>query len=505
MSNRALRPGAPATRTRTDPAPVRIVGEDRPRNGTCRARSRNFAHHRVIAMQQMTSTAARCAAAIGLFALAACSGGSSSTSTPAPTSALTATFDSDVAVQWHETLYTRIRLTGTNPPRAARVFGYSGVALYEAVVHGMPEHQSLQGQLNGLPAATLPEPTAGVAYDWAIAANRALAVVSNGLVPSSTAEFDAQEAALLAALETGVDTAIVDRSVDYGDALGNAILAWAATDGTALQADCQTNWVAPVPPNLGGWTPVSGSAQPLLPCWGDMRTFVVTDGDECEPVGPPPFSTSTSSPWYAQSLLVYNTTGDAGANLTQDQNDIARYWADNASATGTPPGHWVAITCQLAADEALTLDVSAEAFARVGMAVADAFVTCWKEKYTSYLQRPATYIRDNIDANWDPLLGTPNFPTYTSGHSSQSGAAAAVLTEMFGAYAFTDTCHSRLNPTAGLPADRSFSSFTEAANEAAVSRMYGGIHYAFDNYDGIDSGVCVGTVHNSTLRFLADN
>lgn len=457
-------------------------------------------------MTSKTTLTARCAVVLGFLALAACSnGGSDDDPAPAPTSALTATFDSDVAVQWNETLYTRIRLTSTNPLRASRAFAYAGVALYETVVHGMPDHQSLQGQLNGLPAATLPEPTAGQVYDWAIAANRALNVVCNDLVAGSTAEFDAQEAALLATLQVGVDTAVVDRSVDLGDAVGAAILAWAATDGTALQADCQTNWVAPIPPASGGWIPVSGTAQPLLPCWGDMRPFVVADGDECEPVGAPQFSTSNSSAWYAQALLVYNTTGDAGAGLTPDQHDIALYWNDNAGGTGTPPGHWIAIACQVAADEDLSLDVAAETMARVGMATADAFITCWKEKYTSYLQRPATYIRDNIDAAWDPLIGTPNFPTYISGHSTQSGAAATVLTGMFGAYAFTDTCHSRLNPTAGLPADRSFSSFAEAASEAAQSRLYGGIHFGFDNYDGIDSGACVGTVHNATLQFLAPN
>lgn len=454
-----------------------------------------------------THTAIRAAllAPLVVFGAACSNGGSDAPPAPAPTSALTATFDSAVAIQWHELLYTRIRDTNLNPPRAARAFAYAGVALYETVVHGMPGHRSLQGQLNGLPAATLPEPTAGDVYDWAIAANRALNVVSSALVANSTAEFDAQEAALLATLSTGVDTAVVDRSVSFGDAVGAAILGWAATDGTALQADCQTNWTAPIPPSAGGWIQVTGTAQPLLPCWGDMRTFVVLDGLECEPVGPPAFSTSADSAWYAQALLVHNTTGDEGAGLTPEQDAIARYWADNAGATGTPPGHWVAITCQVAADEALTLDVSAEAFARVGLAVADAFITCWKEKYTSYLMRPATYIRDNIDAAWDPLLATPNFPTYTSGHSTQSGAAATVLTFMFGAYAFTDTCHSRLDPLGGLPPDRAFSSFAEAASEAAISRMYGGIHYAFDNYDGIDSGVCVGLVHDNTLQFLADD
>lgn len=452
---------------------------------------------------------ARCTVLLGALALAACSGGSDDGPSVAPASPLTSTYDSTVAIQWNETLYARIRDTGVNPPRAARVWGYTGVALYEAVVPGMPDHRSLGDQLNGLTPAMLPDPGPGV-HDWAIAANRALAVVSNALVAGSTAEFDAQEAALLATLSAGVSTAVADRSVAFGDALGDAIVAWAATDGTADQAACQAGWVAPIPPASGGWIPVTGSAQPLLPCWGAMRPFVVADGDECEPVGAPAFSTSATSPFYAQGLLVANTTGDDGANLTADQRDIGLYWSDGATATGTPPGHWVAIACQLCGPTELDLklDRAAEAFARVGMAVHDAFITCWQEKFTSYLQRPATYITTSttIDPAWTPLLATPNFPTYPSGHSTQSGAAATVLTHMFGAYEFTDTCHSRLNSgTPGLPADRTFTSFSEAASEAAISRLYGGIHYLFDNYDGIDSGVCVGTVHNSTLHFLADN
>lgn len=452
---------------------------------------------------------ARFAIALGVLALAACSGGSDDDDSPAPSSALTSTFDSSVAVQWNETLYGRVRDTGLNPPRVARVFGYTGLTLYEAVVRGMPEHQSLAGQVNGLTDALLPDPAPGV-HNWGIAANRALAVVSNALVANSTAQFDAQEAALLATLSTGVSTAVVDRSVAFGDALGTAIVAWAATDGTADQAACQAGWVAPIPPANGGWIQVTGVAQPLLPCWGAMRTFVVTDSEECEPVGAPAFSTNTTSAFYAQGLLVNNTTGDDGANLSTDQRDIALYWADSVSATGTPPGHWVAICCQLCGPTELdlSLDVAAEAFARVGMAVHDAFVTCWEEKFTSYLQRPATYITAStaIDPAWSTVIPTPNFPTYPSGHSTQSGAAATVLTHMFGAYEFTDTCHSRLNTgTPGLPADRTFGSFSQAASEAAISRLYGGIHFLFDNYDGIDSGVCVGTVHNSTLHFLADN
>ena len=327
-------------------------------------------------------TPLRVSTTIALAALAACSNSNSTTTAPAPTSAATASFDSTVAIQWNETLYRAVRDTNTNPPRASRVFAYTGVTLYEAVVDGMPGYQSLEGQLNGLTAATLPEPEAGAVYDWAIVANRALSLVSVGLISGGAVAFTTQEDSLLATLSTGVDAAVVARSITHGDELAAAVLVWAAADGTADQALCQTNWTAPVPTIDGGWTQVSGVAQPLLPCWGAMRTFVVTDGEECEAVGPPAFSIATTSAWHAQALVVYNTTGDLGANLSPDQIDIGNYWADGLaapSATGTPPGHWIAITCQVADEQTLTLDVSAEAFARVGLAVADAFITCWED------------------------------------------------------------------------------------------------------------------------------
>jgi hypothetical protein len=418
------------------------------------------------------------------------------------TSAPASSFNSHVPVQWHELLYARIKASGTNPPAASRIFGYAGVALYESVVPGMPDRQTLQGQLNGLPAGTIPEPV-DAQHHWPTVANRALSVVCTGLMPASQPEFDALEAQFLTQFQALAPADVITRSVAHGEAVGNAILAWAAADGIADMAACGAAFVPPVLPPDGGWTPIApATGSGLLPCWGNLRTFVVMDASECAPVGAPPFSTSTTSAFYAEALLVHATTGDAGANLTADQIAIANYWGDGATVTGTPPGHWVAITCQLSMELPLALDRSAEAFARVGIAVADAFTTCWKEKFTSYLQRPATYIRDNIDATWDPLLGTPNFPTYASGHSTQSGAAAAVLTDMLGPIAFVDTCHTRLNPELGF-ADRAFASFADAASEAAQSRLYGGIHFAFDNNDGKDSGVCVGSLINANVQFQA--
>ncbi|HLU49576.1 MAG TPA: vanadium-dependent haloperoxidase, partial [Planctomycetota bacterium] len=235
--------------------------------------------------------------------------------------------------------------------------------------------------------------------------------------------------------------------------------------------------------------------------WGTLRTFALADADGCPAAAHPTFSTDSGSEFYAHALIVFNKTGDAGANLSQEEFDIAMYWAD-FGGTGTPPGHWVAIAGIVAAQEAVSLDRAAEAYARVGMAVADGFIACWRTKFTTYLQRPITYIQANIPggADWDPIINTPNFPTYTSGHSTQSGAAAAVLTDLFGPVAFTDTTHTDLNPELML-GERMFANFAQAASEAAVSRLYGGIHYVFDNELGVDQGNCIGAIINSRVKF----
>ena len=186
--------------------------------------------------------------------------------------------------------------------------------------------------------------------------------------------------------------------------------------------------------------------------------------------------------------------------LTEEQKTIALYWADGAGATGTPPGHWIAIVSQIARNEDLSLAEAAEAYARVGIAVHDAFIVAWRDKYVTNLQRPVTYINRNIDAGWHPFLVTPAFPTYTSGHSTQSAAAAQVLTDMFGKMRFTDTTHTDHGLQPPL-APRTFDSFAEAAMEAAISRLFGGIHFLFDNEDGFASGTCVGQKVQDRVRF----
>ncbi len=154
---------------------------------------------------------------------------------------------------------------------------------------------------------------------------------------------------------------------------------------------------------------------------------------------------------------------------------------------------------QIARNDGLSLAAAAEAYARVGIAVTDAFIQCWNTKYADNLQRPVTFIQDNLAAGWLPYLATPAFPTYTSGHSTQSGAAATVLTDLFGTRSFTDTIRADHHLTPAL-APRTFASFAEAA----ISRLYAGIHFSFDNRDGLVSGQCVGSTIRERLRFKDD-
>jgi hypothetical protein len=287
---------------------------------------------------------------------------------------------------------------------------------------------------------------------------------------------------------------VYTRSVTQGQAVADAVLVWASTDGSALFAHC--SYTPPGGPGLWEPTPPAFTPTPLQPCWGQLRPFVLTSGEECAPPPPPAYSEDPASEFYAFALEVYRVT----LNLTEEQRTIAQYWADNAGATGTPLGHWIAIVGQIARTQGLSLMAAAEAYARVGLAVADAFIGSWQTKYTYTLLRPVTYIQAVIDPTWLPLLVTPSFPSYTSGHAVQSGAAARVLTDMFGVVAFTDTLfldHALVPPQA----PRTFTSFDEAAEEAAISRLYAGIHYSFDTNQGLAQGTCIGDVIVDRVQF----
>jgi membrane-associated phospholipid phosphatase len=405
-------------------------------------------------------------------------------------------FPSDVASAWFDLLYDVVKGEQSSPPVASRIYGIAAVALYEAVVPGSLMHRSLVQQLNEL--AWVPRPKPFRAYHWPTVANSAFAHAARSLFPTaSQASLDAindLEQTFATTFAPGVRPVVYDRSIEYGQAVANAVLAWAARDGYTTLHNCP--YTPPVGPGLWEPTPPSFTPSPLQPCWGQLRPFVLTSGDACAPPTSPTYSSAPTSVFYGNALAVYNTN----LNLTDEQTTIALYWADNPGATGTPPGHWIAIIGQIARHHDLSLMAAAEAYARVGLAVADAFISCWQTKYTYNLLRPVTYIQAVIDPDWLPLLVTPSFPSYSSGHSTQSGAVATVLTDLFGAIAFTDTLFADhgLMPS---QAPRTFTSFDDAAEEAALSRLYAGIHYPFDNNNGLAQGRCIGQIILERIGF----
>jgi hypothetical protein len=361
--------------------------------------------------------------------LPVCHGGDNGLADSPPASA----FDHTVAKAWTDLAYTLVKTQpGNSPPVASRVYAYAGVTLYESIVHGTATHRSLAGQLNGLAIGALPTPVDAV-HHWPAVANSAVALVLWHFFPGATPQIMGLVQRFEAQFAAQVPPDVLARSNQYGQAVARAILAWAATDGFTVLSTCNAAFV---PPAVSGvW---KGTGTGLQPCWGSLRTFAMPNGKACAASGPPAYSTSPRSAFFAHALLVYNTTGNAGANLTPEQKAIANFWADGPTVTGTPPGHWVAITGVVAAQAGLSLDRIAEAYARVGIAVADAFITCWQTKFDTMLLRPVTYIHANITAAWEPFIPTPNFPTYPSGHSTQSGAVATVLTDLLGPRAFTE-------------------------------------------------------------------
>jgi hypothetical protein len=223
---------------------------------------------------------------------------------------------------------------------------------------------------------------------------------------------------------------------------------------------------------------------PLLPTWGNNRTFATPNGKECGLPPPPAYSEDKASDFYKEANEVYETVN----SLTPDQRAIARFWSDDPMLSPTPPGHWISIAMQILDTEKADAARSVDILARLGITLADAFIGCWDAKYQYDLVRPVTYIKRVIDPKWETLLITPPFPEYPSGHSTQSGAAEVVLTAFFGDnFAFTDRSHEADGLT-----PRKYASFHAAAEEAGISRLYGGIHYRAAIVLGLEQGRCIG-------------
>lgn len=402
----------------------------------------------------------------------------------------------EVLGTWYRLALELVRHTPTySPPVASRAFAYLGVTAYETVASGRDGFATLAGQLNDLTPPPVREP--GRDYDDAMALQASVSLLMESLFantgPTGQRAIDAIARKLDAVARAGVDPDIADRSTAYGQALGEHMLAWAAQDGGAVVENMGFPFRYELKPGPEHWVPTSTIGQqqvPLLPDWGRNRTFAMPDGATCGLPPPPAYSEEPGSSFFIEAREVY----DVSLSLTEDQEAIARFWSDDPMLTPTPPGHWLAIALQVLGEKEATLEMRVDTLARLGIGLADAFIGCWHDKYKYDLVRPLTYIRRVIDPAWQAILITPPFPEYPSGHSTQSGAAAEVLTNLFGAdYAFEDRTHD----DDGLPA-RKFDSFWHAAEEAGISRLYGGIHYRAAIELGLDQGKCI-AAHTNAL------
>ncbi|MEO9892135.1 vanadium-dependent haloperoxidase [Aurantibacter sp.] len=396
-----------------------------------------------------------------------------------------------------------------SPPVASRIFAYPNIAAYEIIALENPDYLSLAGQVTDLTA--IPKPKENTTINYQMAALVAHMELSKRLIFSE----DRMEA-LRDSLYTNwnsKNSTLFNSSKTYGLEVAEHIGNWMGKDNYAqtrtmpkftVDIEDQTRW-QPTPPAYH---------EGIEPHWNKIRPFVIDSASQFKPIPPPKFSMEKDSDFYKELIEVYNISNEiTKEGDTSDGVAIAQFWDCNpyvsvtrghlmfATKKITPGAHWIGITKIASRKMKSDFDQTLYAYTKTSMAIADAFISCWDEKYRSNLIRPETLINQHIDESWQPILQTPPFPEYTSGHSVVSGAAGTALTEIYGDnFAFDDDTELPY----GLPV-RSFKSFNAAANEAAISRMYGGIHYRAAVEVGVKQGRDLGQFVLNNLKMTTDS
>ncbi len=379
-----------------------------------------------------------------------------------------------------------------SPPVASRIYVYSSIAAYEALIHDHPEYRSLAGQLHGL--TEFPQPEAGAEYCFPLASMRAFLTVGRKLIFSED-KIEAFENELYQEFrDLQMPGAVYERSLAYGEAVAAHVMDWASKD---MYHETRTYPKYSITDDPAKWQPTPPDYMDgIEPHWREIRTLVLDSAGQFTPPPPTEFSTDPQSQFMKETREVYEALRVEDETEAAERKAIAQFWDCNpyvshhtghvmyATKKITPGGHWIGIA-KIASEQAgADLMQSVEAYTLTSIALFDGFISCWDEKYRSNLVRPETVINRYIDEDWLPTLQTPPFPEHTSGHSVISRAAAVALTHVYGDnFSFLDTTEEPY----GLPA-RSYNSFIEASSEAAVSRLYGGIHYR----PAIDYGVAQG-------------
>jgi PAP2 superfamily len=382
---------------------------------------------------------------------------SSSVGTPA---------NADVVTDWNNAALDAIRAGNTAPPIASRSLAILHASIYDAVNGIARTHESYLVQSAVSSSASREAAASAAAHNTLV-----------NLFPARTSTFDALHAAILAAIPNGPQKTA---GIVWGEFVANQILAARANDG----------WNASIPPPGGSgpgvWVPTPPAFLPYaLPQWGFVTPFAMSSSSQFRPPGPP----SLDSQQYADDYDEVKELGAAvGSTRTEEQTEIALFWADGAG-TETPPGHWNSIAQIIADEQDNTLEQNARLFALLNIAMADAAICAWDAKYEFHFWRPVTAIAfAEPELNWMSFIVTPPFPDYVSGHSTFSAAAATVLPLFYGTEDLPFTTGSDFLPDVY----RSFPTPMAAAGEAGDSRVYGGIHFRSASEDGLQAGISIG-------------
>lgn len=422
------------------------------------------------------------------------------------TSKIIKEYPSEVIQQWNHVFVDIERYAqGFRPCPAPRAMAYIGLACYEACVPDMPSFKSIRFNYPGL---NIPRqlPTADYHYPTVVNAVYSKLLTdffgnAKGIPPTRFIQISALYNKLKNDYLQEASEETIKRSDEYGLKVAEAVLEYSKTDLVG-----HNHHLEPFKDNIGNYKPqnVPGAFKPinasgpgLFPDYGYARTFVIKDEDKLIPA-PIPYSEAKNSPYYVQGAEVYAAVN----NPTPDQRWIAFFWSDDLTGlTFSPSIRWLAIANQVNELKNIDLETAVYSNAKLGIALNDCVVACWYSKYFYNIQRPVDYIRKVMDPKWQPALYnpltketgiSPNFPAYPSGHSTMAGAAAEVLTDIFGNYyPMTDRCHEGRQDFEGS-APRHFNSFYEMANENAISRIPLGVHFRMDCEQGVNLGIRIG-------------
>jgi hypothetical protein len=405
---------------------------------------------------------------------------------------------SNAATIWADLALETILNTPPNSPTfTSRNLGYIGLTMYESVVQGSLESKSLLGELQDLESLPLVE--SDEVYNWTLSLNAGQAHILRSIYAhmpeSQLARLDSAENAIYQYELLTTDPIVAERSAEFGRAIADAIFDWSKTDGGHEGYKYHFDPTYEFPDGDGYWIPPTEgevvSLYPLHPYWGENRTFVVANSMLSTPKKSP-YSSEEASDYYLQFKAVY----DKRLTLTAGEMRIAAWWADDPAHTFSAPGHSYNLATLAIRKAKADIFIASEAYAKVGMSVADAFIHCWKCKYKYHAERPYPYIVSHIDNEYTPFLPEPPYPAFYSEQAAQSAAAAIALESVFGnKFRLTDDTYAERKPDFQLPIEyrsRKFNSLWETAEECAQSGFLAGVHTTQNNVEGLRQGKFIG-------------